>query len=251
MRSKESALRVALAVCLTDRVADDSGQGLCQSVDFGVDFSIHAVDLAVQAIETAVVLLQFLIDPVEPFFSPRLEGQQVLVDVADLAREETERAFQLADAALEIANLGFDVHGHISILTCVSEQATPTPARVPRADPPHKGEGAGRVAAAAKSPASLRHPEVAAEGGPRRATAKASKNLAAHPSRFASLAPQDDGEGRYSAASMRFFLARAFRLRPSGYGGQAGRAIRRLESVSSAFLAVAAPASKTPPCSCA
>jgi leucyl-tRNA synthetase len=36
---------------------------------------------------------------------------------------------------------------------------------------------------------SIRHPEVAAAGGPRRATARAD-----HPSRLAALAPQDDGE---------------------------------------------------------
>jgi predicted transcriptional regulator len=38
-----------------------------------------------------------------------------------------------------------------------------------------------------------RHPEVAAAGGPRRVTTHASKTLAVHPSRLASLAPQDDG----------------------------------------------------------
>lgn len=56
-------------------------------------------------VKTAVVLAQFAVG----LF---LKAQQVFVDALNLPGQETERAFQLADAAFQIANLCFEVHGH-------------------------------------------------------------------------------------------------------------------------------------------
>jgi 2-oxo-4-hydroxy-4-carboxy-5-ureidoimidazoline decarboxylase len=53
-----------------------------------------------------------------------------------------------------------------------------------------------------------RHPEVPAEGGPRRATARESQAIPGpHPSRLASLAPQDDGLGFLDLVPIRFGIA--------------------------------------------
>lgn len=93
-------------------IGDNTGQGLRQSVDLGIDFSIDAVDLrvdtvdfAVQPVEPCVMFREFLVG----FF---LESQQVFAQVLYLSGQETEWALQLADAAFEVRNLGFDVNGH-------------------------------------------------------------------------------------------------------------------------------------------
>src|SRR5262249_1058980 len=56
-------------------------------------------------VETAIDLIKSLL-------CLRLEGEQVLVDPSDLLGEKFGRAFELAHAALEIANLCLDLHGY-------------------------------------------------------------------------------------------------------------------------------------------
>src|SRR5437899_3451038 len=65
---------------------------------------------AVDLVEPAVHFTEFTVYLIELLFCFRLEREQVLVRALDLLTQESERAFEFAHAALQIANLGFDAH---------------------------------------------------------------------------------------------------------------------------------------------
>ena len=98
---------VTLRLLATDAygIADDLGH-----------FGAQAAKAPIQMIKSAVDFVEPAIDLVEPLLRFRLKCEQVLMHAFDLLRQESERAFDLAHAALQIANLGFDVHAHVGSL---------------------------------------------------------------------------------------------------------------------------------------
>ena len=96
-----SGLAVALTQCGPHGVAHDPGQVFAQAPDAFLD-----------PIEATIVPVKTALDPFEALFCPSLKRQQVLVDAANLLHQEPERTFNLANAALEITNLCFNIHGH-------------------------------------------------------------------------------------------------------------------------------------------
>ncbi|MDP1909710.1 MAG: hypothetical protein Q8K85_15535, partial [Hyphomicrobium sp.] len=70
-----------------------------------------ALEPRVNVIETFLDSLETGINPIEAIVCLILKPQHRTVDVAELAGEKPVGSLQLADAALQIANFGFYVHG--------------------------------------------------------------------------------------------------------------------------------------------
>jgi hypothetical protein len=70
------------------------------------------VETTIDFVQPAVDLVQPAIDLIESLLCSCLEREQVLVNGFDLLGQETKRAFNLADTALRVTNLSFDIHCH-------------------------------------------------------------------------------------------------------------------------------------------
>jgi hypothetical protein len=91
------ALAVAGAEDFAHGVADNAGHILSQRVDIGLESADFSVDL------------------VETFLGSLPEFEETAMDAFDLFHEESEGAFKLAHAPLQVANLGFNIHAHAAL----------------------------------------------------------------------------------------------------------------------------------------
>src|SRR6266545_5981251 len=101
-------LPALLAQHLAHGAADNSGHVLAQDPNAFFD----PVEAPIDLVEPAIDFVESAVDLVESLLRSRLEREQVLVNALDLLGQEPERAFDLADAALQVTNLGFDIPRH-------------------------------------------------------------------------------------------------------------------------------------------